>query len=353
MGASMDETHAVGLCSWVESANDGNTDFPVQNLPFARYRRAGAQEEFSIGVGIGDQILDIREAGLVSHSDMNRLMAASPAQRRELRLRLSRGLRAGSGQPFRRPHGQSRTTDAPAPIVDASRRLDYELELGFFVGPGNALGEPIPLQKAEDHLFGVGLLNDWSARDLQAWEYQPLGPFLSKNFATTVSPWVVTMEALAPFRAPFSRAELDPEPLAYLDAPGNREAGALDIELEVWLQTQRMRASGAAPQLLTRTNVREAAYWTPAQLVAHHTVNGCNLQPGDLFGSGTLSGPRAQQAGSLLELTQGSKQPLTLTNGETRTFLEDGDTVILRGHCQRAGAARIGFGEASGTVLGR
>ncbi|MDB5730615.1 MAG: fumarylacetoacetase, partial [Variovorax sp.] len=256
-----------------------------------------------------------------------------------------------SGQRFRRPQGQTKAPDAQAPSFGPSRRLDYELELGFLVGPGNALGEPIAIVDAEAHLFGVTLLNDWSARDLQAWEYQPLGPFLAKNFASTLSPWIVTMEALAPFRAPFERPAGDPQPLPYLDSPANRAAGALDITLEVWLQTAGMREAGEPAVRLTRGNTAQAAYWTAAQLLAHHTVNGCNLQPGDLLGSGTLSGAAPDEAGSLLELTLGGKNPLALPNGERRTFLEDGDTLTLRGFCERAGAVRIGLGEVSGTVL--
>ena len=256
-----------------------------------------------------------------------------------------------SGQRFKRPQGQTKAPDAETPSFGPSKRLDYELELGFVIGRGNALGEPIAIADAEQHLFGVTLLNDWSARDLQAWEYQPLGPFLAKNFATTVSPWIVSMEALAPFRAKFARPEGDPQPLAYLDAPANRESGALDITLEVWLQTARMRDAGGSAVRLTCGNTTEAAYWTAAQLVTHHTVNGCNLQPGDLLGSGTLSGPNPDEAGSLLELTLGGKQPITLPNGERRAFLEDGDTLSLRGYCERAGAVRIGLGEVSGTVV--
>ena len=188
--------------------------------------------------------------------------------------------------------------EADAPTLGSNQRLDYELEFGYFAGTGNALGEPIRIGDAEQHLFGITLLNDWSARDLQAWEYQPLGPFLSKNFATTLSPWIVTMEALAPFRAKFERPVDDPQPLPYLDAPTNRERGALDITLEVWLQTKKMRATGQVAVRLTKSNTCEAAYWTAAQLIAHHTVNGCNLQPGDLLGSGTLSGPAPDVAGS-------------------------------------------------------
>jgi len=258
---------------------------------------------------------------------------------------------AVSGQRFKRPQGQTRAPDAEAPSFGPSKRLDYELELGFVVGVGNALGEPVAIADAEQHLFGVTLLNDWSARDIQAWEYQPLGPFLSKNFASTLSPWIVTMEALAPFRAKFERSAGDPQPLPYLDSPSNRARGALDITLEVWLQTARMCEAAEPAVRLTRGNTAQAAYWTAAQLIAHHTVNGCNLQPGDMLGSGTLSGPRPDEAGSLLELTQGGKAPITLPNGERRTFLEDGDTLSLRGHCEREGAVRIGLGEVSGTVL--
>jgi fumarylacetoacetase len=228
--------------------------------------------------------------------------------------------------------------------------MDYELEMGIYVGPGNEAGEPIPLDAAEDHIFGLCLLNDWSARDLQAWEYQPLGPFLAKNFATTVSPWIVTAEALLPYRQPWMRDATDPQPLPYLDSEANRAAGAVDVHLEAWLETARMRAGGEGPVRLSHTSFRHA-YWTAAQMVSHHTVNGCNLQPGDLLGTGTQSGPAPEEAGSLLELTAGGKQPVTLSNGETRTFLEDGDAVILRGWCERPGAARIGFGEARGTVL--
>lgn len=418
----IDATHDPKLKSWVSSANEAGSDFPIQNLPFGRFRPAGSQGGWRIGVAIGDQVLDPRAAGVIDTDDMNALMAAKPQERQALRKRLSDGLREGSseqgawskalvpqaaceytvpckvgdytdfytgihhattigklfrpdqplmpnykwvpigyhgrassivvsGQNFKRPQGQTKAPDAATPSFGPSKRLDYELELGFYVGAGNELGQPVPMDEAEAHLFGVGLFNDWSARDLQAWEYQPLGPFLAKNFASTVSPWIVTMEALAPFRAPFTRAADDPQPLPYLDAPGNRERGQLDITLEVYLQTAKMREAGTAPHRLTKGRVAEAAYWTAAQLVAHHTVNGCNLQPGDLLGSGTLSGPTPDAAGSLMELTLGGKQTIELPNGEKRTFLEDGDTLILRGWCERDGAVRIGLGEASGTVL--
>jgi fumarylacetoacetase len=420
---SVNATHDPQLRSWVASANQAGCDFPIQNLPFGRFRPAGSAEPFRIGVAIGDQVLDLKAAGLVDHADMNALMAAAPAERQALRARLSAGLAEGSaeqpawakalvpqaqceytvpcevrdytdfytsvhhattigkqfrpdnpllpnykwvpigyhgrassivvsGTSFKRPQGQTKAADAAVPTFGPCKRLDYELELAYFVGHGNALGAPVGIEAAEAHLFGVGLFNDWSARDLQAWEYQPLGPFLSKNFASTVSPWIVTMEALAPFRAPFTRPADDPQPLPYLDSAANRAQGALDITLEVWLQTAKMRAAGDQGVRLTRGNTTQAAYWTAAQLVAHHTVNGCNLNPGDLLGSGTLSGPTPGEAGSLLELSQGGKQPVALPNGETRSFLEDGDTLILRGWCERAGAVRIGLGEARGTVVG-
>ena len=419
--SELNATHDPALRSWVASANIAGTDFPIQNLPFGRFRRAGTGEPFRIGVAIGDQVLDLRATGLIDHGDMNALMATASQQRSALRAAISAGLAEGSakqaawqtaliaqaaaemtlpceigdytdfytgihhattvgklfrpdnpllpnykwvpigyhgrgssigvsGQTFRRPHGQLKGA-ADAPVLGSSQRVDYELELGALIGPGNARGEPIGIDDAEEHLFGVCLLNDWSARDVQAWEYQPLGPFLAKNFATTISPWVVTLEALAPYRRAFVRPDGDPQPLPYLDSAANRREGAFDIALSVWLQTLRMRAAGEAPVMLSQSNVAESAYWTLAQLVAHHAVNGCNLQPGDLLGSGTLSGPTPEQGGSLLELSLGGKQTIKLPNGEQRTFMQDGDTIILRGHCERAGAARIGLGEVSGTLL--
>ncbi len=255
-----------------------------------------------------------------------------------------------SGQTFPRPRGQTKGPNEDVPQLRPSQRLDYELELGVLVGQGNTLGEPIAIDRAEDHAFGLVLLNDWSARDVQAWEYQPLGPFLAKNFASTISPWIVTMEALAPFRAPFERPASDPQPLPYLDSASNRQQGGLDVELEELIETQAMRDAGLAPQRLSQSSYRDA-YWTVAQMLTHHTVNGCNLQAGDLLGSGTQSGPRPEQAGSLLELSAGGKSPITLANGETRTFLQDGDAIILRGHCARSGFRRIGFGDCRGQVL--
>ena len=256
-----------------------------------------------------------------------------------------------SGTSFRRPKSQVMPAGANAPTLQPTERLDFELELGVVIGGRNVIGEPVSMDAAEDFIFGITLFNDWSSRDVQAWEYQPLGPFLSKNFASTISPWIVTLEALRPYRESFQHPESDPQPLPYLSSANNSAFGAIDIDLEVLLQTTQMAKDGQTAQCISRSNFAEAAYWTPAQLVAHHTIGGCALQPGDLFGSGTLSGPKAHQAGSLLELTLGGKSPLKLNNGETRTFLEDGDTVILKGYCQRPGAARIGFGSCSGTVL--
>jgi fumarylacetoacetase len=424
MQTNTDETHDPSLESWVESANDPGTDFPIQNLPFGRFRR-DQDAGWSIGVAIGDQVLDLRRAKLLDTNDMNRLMRLARAPRLAVRQAISAGLRHGSkqegslrealiaqskvemglpcdigdytdfytsihhattvgkqfrpenpllpnykwvpigyhgrvstigvsrsgkGHEFRRPQGQTKAPDAAEPTVGPSRKMDYELELGAFIARPNAMGEPISMDSAEEHVFGLALFNDWTARDIQPWEYQPLGPFLSKNFASTLSPWIVTLDALAPFRKAFTRPPGDPAPLPYLDSPANRDHGALDVELEVWLQTEKMRAAGHAGDRLVRSNFHDA-YWTLAQLVAHHTINGCALRAGDLFGSGTLSGPNPDQAGSLLELTRGGTQPITLGNGETRGYLEDGDTVILRGHCQRDGFRRIGFGECRGTVM--
>ncbi len=257
---------------------------------------------------------------------------------------------AVSGRQFRRPLGQTKPPASDTPVFGPCKRLDYEMEVGVFMGRGNAIGDAIDIAQAESHVFGLCLLNDWSARDVQAWEYQPLGPFLSKNFASTISPWIVTVEALAPYRAGWTRDAADPQPMAYLDAPDVRASGAFDVQLEVLLQTQAMRAAGTVPQRLSLGNFRDA-YWTVSQLVAHHTVGGCNLRAGDLLGSGTLSGPTPESAGSLLELTAGGQQAISLANGETRIFIEDGDTIIMRGWAGGDGLPRIGFGEATGTVL--
>jgi fumarylacetoacetase len=257
-----------------------------------------------------------------------------------------------SGSPVRRPVGQFKEEGHASPTVGPSRRLDYECELGIVIGRGNPVGTPIPITEAGDAIFGFCLLNDWSARDIQPWEYQPLGPFLSKNFATTISPWIVTAEALAPFRCGLApRPDGDPAPLPYLDDAGDRQRGALDLDLEVYLQTARMRAAGLPPERLSRSNARDL-YWTPAQLVAHHASGGCNLCPGDLLGSGTVSGPTESSRGCLLELTWRGTRPLTLPSGESRRFLEDGDDVVLRGQCAREGWVPIGFGECRGRIVG-
>ncbi|MEK8028463.1 fumarylacetoacetase [Pseudaquabacterium rugosum] len=418
---ALDTTHDPALRSWVAAGNDADTDFPIQNLPFGRFREAD-DPDWRIGVAIGDQILDLRRCGLINHADMNRLVRLQPDTRRALRLAISAGLREGSAQAarwaetlvpmaraelalpcevgdytdfyigvhhatavgrlfrpdqpllpnyhwvpigyhgrastlrpsgtdFRRPLGQIRPdADAP-PRMAPSQRLDFELEMAVWIGRPNAMGEPVTLATAEDHVFGLGLLNDWSARDVQAWEYQPLGPFLSKSFATTVSPWIVTLDALAPFRRGWQRDADLPQPLPYLDSAANRAHGAFDIDLEVTLQSAAMQAAGLAPQVISQSNFADAAHWTFAQLVAHHTVNGCSLSPGDLFGTGTLSGPQAGQQGSLLELTRGGREALALASGEQRRFLEDGDRIALRARAQRAGHRSIGFGPCTAVVL--
>jgi len=255
-----------------------------------------------------------------------------------------------SGTPVRRPCGQTRDGDAD-PIFGPTKALDYELELGFFVSVGNTLGDSIPIGEAEEHIFGVCLVNDWSARDIQAWEYQPLGPFLAKSFATSLSPWVVTTEALAPFRtAAFVRAEGDPAPLPYLFSQSDREQGGLNMWLEVSLLSVRMREAGIEPVVLGRSNFRDM-YWTMAQMLTHHASNGCNLRAGDLLASGTVSGADQTARGCLLELTSRGKDPVTLPTGEQRKFLEDGDKIILRGFCEREGFRRIGLGVCRGAIL--
>ena len=255
-----------------------------------------------------------------------------------------------SGTPARRPVGQLKPAPSETPLFAPSQRLDYETELGFFMGVGNALGSPIRLDESDRHIFGFCILNDWSARDIQAWEYQPLGPFLSKSFATTISPWIVTTEALAPFRTTaYKRQQGDPKPLPYLSSPDNEKAGGLDIMLEVAVTTAAMREKGLAPHVLGKPVFREM-YWTVFQMVAHHTSNGCNLNPGDLMGSGTISGSNDDQLGSLMELTRGGDREIGLPGGETRTYLEDGDEIVMRAWCQRDGFARIGFGACRSTI---
>ena len=429
---SLDHTHDPDLKSWVESANAADTDFPIQNLPYGRFRRAKTDDPWRIGVAIGDQILDLKLAAEqcpwgdgvaemlhpLASGDLNDFMSRGSVSRQRLRGALSAALAEGSnqgpflelclvpqaqaemalpchiadytdfytgihhatavgklfrpdnpllpnykwvpigyhgrassivvsGQAVKRPMGQTLAPGAEAPSFGPCQRLDYELELGVLVGRGNPLGEPKTMEASEADWFGLVLLNDWSARDLQAWEYQPLGPFLAKNFATTLSPWVVTQEALAPYRVPFARPAGDPQPLPYLNSAFNSAAGALDVSLEVWLATPKM----PEPQRLMQSSFRDA-YWTVAQLLTHHSSGGCNLQPGDLLGTGTLSGPQPGQGGSLLELSAGGKAPITLASGEQRNFLQDGDTVILRAFCTAPGRARIGLGEAAGTVRG-
>jgi len=255
-----------------------------------------------------------------------------------------------SGQRFHRPRGQLKPPDAAAPVFAPCTAMDYECELALWIGPGNAAGQPIPIARAERHLFGIGLLNDWSARDIQMWEMAPLGPFHAENFATTVSPWIVTLDALAPYRLPWTRAAGEPQPLPYLDDPAVRGQGAFDIRLEVWLESEAARLQGRAPARLSATSFRHQ-YWSAAQMIAHHAAGGCSLQPGDLLGSGTISGPGPGEAGALLELAHGGRQPVDVGGGEQRGFLHDGDSIILRGWCDKSGAARIGFGECRGTVL--
>ncbi|HML16884.1 MAG TPA: fumarylacetoacetase [Bryobacteraceae bacterium] len=409
---SLNETHDPALKSWVEPANAPDNDFPIQNLPFCMFRHKHAAPR--VGVAIGDAILDVPD-----YQSLHQLMEDGRAAAAELRLRLSRVLRADnhypprdllfpisectlmlpaaigdytdfyasidhafnvgrmfrpdqpllpnykyvpigyhgrassivvSGTPVLRPCGQLQSGDQP-PVFAPSRQMDYECELGCFVARGNELGVPIPIAHAEDHLFGVCLVNDWSARDIQRWEYQPLGPFLAKSFATTVSPWVVTFDALEPFRVPRRpRPDGGPAPLAYLDSENDRERGGIALTLEVWFSSAKMRAENVAPVRLSHTGF-DRMYWTLAQMLVHHSSNGCNLRPGDLLASGTVSGPQKDARGCLLELTSRGKEPVELPAGETRQFLEAGDEVILRGYAQRDGFRRIGLGECRGTLL--
>lgn len=255
-----------------------------------------------------------------------------------------------SGQQFHRPYGQFPPPGETTPVFEPTRRMDYELELGVWIGPGNAVGQRIALDQVDEHIFGITLLNDWSVRDIQVWEMAPLGPFHGKNFATTVSPWIVTLDALAPYRTAWTRPAADPQPLPYLESAANRAAGAFDIRLEVSLLTERARSEGRGAARLIGTSFRHQ-YWTIGQMVAHHTAGGCNLNPGDLIGTGTISGPGPGEAGAMVELTEGGRKPVPLGDGDERGFLHDGDTLVLRGWCEKPGAARIGFGECRGTVL--
>ena len=432
----IDDTHRPELESWVDSAADPATDFPLQNLPLGIFRRRRSDETPRPGVAIGAQVLDLDAAassGLLaeapaaasrcSATTLNGLAALPLDERLRfrrvlhalLRTDTSEGLAARaraelvpqaeaemllplhigdytdfyasvfhatnvgsmfrpdnpllpnskwvpigyhgrassigpSGTPVRRPLGQTRDDNAQPPSVGPTKRLDYELEVGFVIGQGNPLGTTIPLADAEAHLFGLCLLNDWSARDVQTWEYQPLGPFLAKNFASTISPWIVTAEALAPFRtATFARPDGDPAPLPYLADEGNERQGGFDVQLEVLLSSERMRVEGMLPTRISASRLSDL-YWTAAQFITHHTVNGCNLQPGDLLGSGTVSGQAKDARGCLLELTWRGTDPIALPTGETRRFLEDGDEVIMRGRCEREGFRGIGLGECRGIV---
>ncbi len=434
MTIELDETHDPALGSWVAGSMAGQTDFPIQNLPFGVALHDGRRR---VVVAIGASMLDLQaacDAGLFSGQaaqaagacdtgSLNGLMALSPAHWSALRLQLSRLLRNGSpqqaaaaqcllpidgaslqtparignftdfytsvhhavnagrmmrpdapllpnfrhlpvayhgrassvspsGTPLVRPKGQFRAKDAALPQYGPCTRLDFELEVGFYVGVGNALGEPVPLADADSRVFGLCLVNDWSARDIQAWEYQPLGPFLAKSFLTSVSPWVVTLDALAPFRVPAApRGDGAPALLPHLDTTANTRSGGVDIALDVLLQTQAMRDAGQPAERITQARFADQ-YWTIFQMLAHHTSNGCNLEPGDLLASGTVSsGEAPHQAGCLLEMTLGGARPLRLADGSERAFLEDGDEITLRGRCTRPGQVPIGFGECRGRVV--
>ncbi|MBP9665513.1 MAG: fumarylacetoacetase [Pyrinomonadaceae bacterium] len=436
----INETHDPELRSWVESANDPGTDFPIQNLPFCMFWPAddnedpprlalaigdkvfdlfGAIDAGLFGHGFDDLILDIdmceptfianffgtealselRLAGMAALADsanaatikaavkwlvpMNHVEPEAPFSIHDYTdfyCSIYHATNVGSmfrpdnpllpnykyvpigyhgrassivvsGTDIKRPHGQNRSDAEKPPVFIPAKNLDYEMELGFFVGRGNELGSPIPIGEAEEHIFGMCLVNDWSARDIQAWEYQPLGPFLAKNFATTISPFVVTMEALAPFRTKaFERDPDDPQPLDYLSDEKNQKFGGLDINLEVYIQTETMRNKNIEPHRLSRSNTKDL-YWTVGQMLTHHASNGCNLQTGDLIASGTVSGPSKEERGCMLELTWRGTEPIDLPSGEQRRFLEDGDEVIMKGYCEREGFRRIGFGECRGRVL--
>ena len=432
MTYEINETHDPNLKSWVESANDPNTDFAIQNLPFCTYKNRFGANHNELGVRIGDQIIEfevltsgqlLSQAGihpiyiddvstkLEIQTNLRSVLVralredADPQSRTEIEASLVQASECEFVQPFsqirdytdfycsiyhamnvgsmfrpdnplmpnykyvpigyhgrassivisgtdiRRPHGQNRSDQEKPPVFIPCKNLDYEMELGFFVGQGNELGKSINIAEAEGHIFGMCLVNDWSARDIQAWEYQPLGPFLAKNFATTISPFVVTMEALAPFRTKaFERPEGDPAPLDYLRDEQNQAFGGLDINLEVYIQTEKMREQKIEPHLLSRSNSKDL-YWTVGQMLTHHASNGCNLQTGDLIASGTVSGKEKSERGCLLELTWRGTEPIDLPSGEQRRFLEDGDEVIMKGFCEREGFRRIGFGECRGRVL--
>ncbi|MGL4767745.1 MAG: fumarylacetoacetase [Formosimonas sp.] len=435
----LNETHNPDLRSWVASANDGLSDFPIQNLPYAVFRPRNSMQPWRIGIAIGDQVLDMgalarsvdavhldevtqKALSACRHDALNELMALGGQAWSALRRWVSASLAvdaplstqewlrayllpqldveyrlpaqigdytdfymsihhathvgqlfrpdqplmpnyhwlpiayhgrsssvAVSGTNFHRPKGQIKAPTSSAPVLGASQKMDYELELGVWVGTGNAAGEAIELAQAESHVFGLCVLNDWSARDIQAWEYQPLGPFLGKNFATTVSPWVVTLEALAPYRDAWQRPAEHVAPLAYLDHPSVREHGGLDIQMHVHLQTEALRQEQRWVQL-SSSNFK-SAYWTVAHMLTQHTVNGCPLRSGDLLGTGTLSGPAEHEAAALIELTHGGQNPIDLGNGETRTYLQDGDEIKMSAYCQVDGRPRLGFGHVRAQVL--
>ena len=437
---NVNETHNPELESWVDSANDVETDFPIQNLPFGVFvdPATGAAK---VGIAIGNMILDVAAArangvvggladdaaGACEGATLNKLMAMGGGHWSALRAAVSSALRldtkegeaakavagkillsqenvsmllparigdytdfyssifhatnvgkmlrpdnplmpnykhipiayhgrassiVASGGIFKRPFGQTKATDAETPSFGPSMALDYEAEIGFFVGPGNPLGQPVSLDEAEDHIFGLCLLNDWSARDIQAWEYQPLGPFLSKSFVSHVSPWVVTTEALAPFRCgSFPRLDGDPAPLPYLFTEGNQDSGGFDLQIEVFISSAQMRDAGIQPHRLTLTNMRHL-YWNIFQMLTHHTSNGCNIRPGDLMGTGTISGPEEGSLGSILEITKRGGEPLSLPTGEQRKFIADGDEVIMRASCEANGVRRIGLGECRALIEG-
>jgi len=430
----LNETHDPALKSFVASANDPAADFPIQNLPFAVYRRAGSAEPFRVGTAIGDQVLDIaavaemldisaREAAKACQaSSMNALMDLGPTHWSALRLGLSRLLRADSstinavtaflmpirdaefglpfkignftdfaaslhhvhkvtkiarpenphlepnmiwipvgfhsrassvrtnGQYFRRPKGQLAVLEDGVPVYGPSQKLDYEAELGIFISKNTELGQPLSVDEADAAIFGFTVLNDWTARDIMFWERLPLGPLLSKNFATTISPWVVTYEAIEPFRRSWERVAPYPEPLPNLDSAQDRKRGALDVKVEVLLQTGKGAASGFDPVSLSLSNTRDM-YWSAAQLAAHFTSTGCNLEQGDMIGTGTISGPGVEESGCMFELTLGGQAEVEMPTGERRGFVEDGDTLIVRAYCEGGGFRRIGFGDAGSTVL--
>ncbi len=437
----LDHTHDPAARSWVESANQGGCAFPLQNLPFGVFRRAGSTEAFRGGVALGDCVIDLKALTAVgglsgmaeqaafacANPQLNDFFAMGPLAWRALRHALfalfkadDLAVRGGpsrdelmrclvpqreaeyalpaqigdytdfytsvdharnivklmrpdgtlspnfqwmpvayhgrvssiglSGQSVRRPVGQRLAPGRQEPEFGACAKLDYELELGIFIGVGNEQGTRIPVEAAAEHVFGLCLLNDWSARDIQAWESTPLGPFLAKNFATTISPWIVTMDALAPFSMAWTRPAGEPQPLEYLALTAVGNQAAFDIQLEVSIETASARRNGKGASRLSRTSFRHQ-YWSIAQMVAHHTVGGCNLRAGDLLGSGTISGPGASEAGALIELSRAGQAPVELADGERRSFLEDGDRVVIRGWCERAGFASIGFGENRSEVL--